>query len=279
MKSMHEEYLKGIFGGVENFLTIVPTAKEKETILLLNSSLHGKVISWDDNDSEKYYAAKYIRIIDKSKEKKDIPIALKFLENIRGIQIPDHLFVPYLNDYSNVKTNSLHVTTENKEIDISGKYVLENIETFIVSGNGSVIFNKNNFPNLRDVRIKLDSKGDIVNEIANYSKLKVLGVSPLSKNHNLFEKIKNLPIEFLHIPKGSINSLVGIQYLDFLTNLWIQELPKLLEIKELEQLPKLEEVTIGYCKNVKDFEILNSMKQLRKINIFGCGSNDRIVTR
>ncbi|EKN90296.1 hypothetical protein LEP1GSC034_2568 [Leptospira interrogans str. 2003000735] len=191
----------------------------------------------------------------------------------------------------------IHTFSNLIELEIPRKFIfkLENkslpssLKTLCITGSGQCIWPQNlnlpaidtlktggfvlrfthsNFNGLKNLILKLDKNATMLNVIQKY-RLNSLGLTNVNKNE-IFEKISLIGLNQLGIAIGRIESLSGITNLNTLKILNISNLPRLSNLSEIRFLPELEELSIQYCNQIKNPEIILELTSLRKLEIVGC---------
>lgn len=78
-------------------------------------------------------------------------------------------------------------------------------------------------------------------------------------------------IEYLQISGGKAPSISALDRLTSLTDLWLQQLTRLVTLDSLLQVPRLQELTIMDCKAITDVGVLGNLPHLRRLMVVGCG--------
>lgn len=129
-------------------------------------------------------------------------------------------------------------------------------------------FTHSNLNGLKNLVLKLDKNATMLNVIQKY-RLNSLGLTNVNKNE-IFEKISLIGLNQLGIAIGKIESLSGITNLNTLKILNITNLPRLSDLSEIQFLSKLEELSIQYCNQITNPEVILKLSSLRKLEIVGC---------
>ncbi len=101
----------------------------------------------------------------------------------------------------------------------------------------------------------------MLNVIQKY-RLNSLGLTNVNKNV-IFVKISLIGLNQLGIAIGRIESLFGITNLNTLKILNITNLPRLSDLSEIQFLSKLEELSIQYCNQITNPEVILKLSSLR----------------
>ncbi len=273
---LHEKYYIGLVGGAnKHFLLIVRTKKEKERVMSYMTPQ--TVVSWNEKvTTDTLDDIWYLHIDDYLWTKTSLPPniddVLKGMNRIEGISLPVPLVVPFARKYQHLAIHSLQIETfDEKDVNTIGKFTFDSVKALCISGGGAVLFNQDNFPNLSNVDLTIDRKGRMLDEVNMFAKLEALGLRPARKRYDLFSKLAGLPLKFLQIADGHLDSLEGLREIGALTNVWLHNLPKITSIHELIHLKNLEELTIFYCRKILDIKYLLDIQGLKKLKFFGCG--------
>jgi hypothetical protein len=271
---MHEEYLKDSFRDLSKVLFIVKNEEERDVYISCQVGRQNKapiVAHWNEIlPVEIIKNVRYLRIHDPLEKHKELPLITKLFTDLDGLEIPAHLISLIYKYPFCLVIEDISVTTE-KTARIPQDIIFESVRILSTIGGGPVIFDKGAFPNLRKAHIQIDRKGKILDVIMQIKGIEMLGLAPLRNDLDVFNKINKLPLKFLRLNNGRLDSLEGIQTLNNLKGLWLQNLTRIVSIRELKYLDNLEELTIGYCRHIKDIQILLELKSLNKVHIFGCG--------
>ncbi|EKO71932.1 hypothetical protein LEP1GSC075_3750 [Leptospira interrogans str. Kito] len=191
----------------------------------------------------------------------------------------------------------IHTFSNLIELEVPRKFILKlenkllpsSLKTLCITGNGQCTWHSNlNLPNidtlktegfvlrfihsnlngLKNLVLKLDKNATMLNVIQKY-RLNSLGLTNVNKNE-IFEKISLIGLNQLGIAIGRIESLSGITNLNTLKILNITNLPRLSDLSEIQFLSKLEELSIQYCNQITNPEVILKLSSLRKLEIVGC---------
>jgi hypothetical protein len=142
--------------------------------------------------------------------------------------------------------------------------------TFLLSNTGTLKFVQHNFPSLDRLSLGLDRPQKMLDVVAGYPGLRALHLSSIHAA-DLFERIGGLPLEYLGLVGGKLESLNGIGSLTALGSLQLKSLPKLGSLSGIETLAKLEELSIGYCASLDGVSQIAELPRLRRLMLFGLG--------
>ncbi|MEZ5327248.1 MAG: hypothetical protein R3F19_19530 [Verrucomicrobiales bacterium] len=134
---------------------------------------------------------------------------------------------------------------------------------------GKLRIDTRDFPNLRHVDVDLDAK--LLDNLGGMrDPLITVNVQNLRKDNLIHDALTQdafRQIEFLGLRGGEISNAIG--NLPNLRSLWIQSLRDF-DMKYIEELP-VEELTIGYMKEIRSLERVCAFPHLRHLRLFGCG--------
>lgn len=73
--------------------------------------------------------------------------------------------------------------------------------------------------------------------------------------------------------RGGTSSVIGALSRSHpgLQQLWLQDLKGTIDFGDLEGLSALQELTVGYCRDVTGLDVLSRLRRLNAIHFFGCG--------
>ncbi len=168
---------------------------------------------------------------------------IKQATDIKYIQINDYSWdfdYSAINDLSKLEHLSIY-TTDKKEVNFSNWLLLKSVVLF------------------------WRPKANSLFESVNLEKLFLGKYSDpdLSK----FEHLRNL--KYLRINTGSVKTLKGIDKLQNLETLFLIQTSKLEELDGIEKLPKLKHLRFDNCRNVKNIEIVATMKNITTLDVLG----------
>ncbi|QCO35198.1 hypothetical protein [Leptospira interrogans] len=225
------------------------------------------VISWNQI-SEKINKKQItlLRILSLDDTILEIPEYIHTFSNLIELEVPRKFILKLENKLlpSSLKTLSI---TGNGQCTWHSNLNLPNIDT--LKTEGFVLrFIHSNLNGLKNLVLKLDKNATMLNVIQKY-RLNSLGLTNVNKNE-IFEKISLIDLNQLGIAIGRIESLSGITNLNTLKILNITNLPRLSDLSEIQFLSKLEELSIQYCNQIINPEVILKLSSLRKLEIVGC---------
>lgn len=225
------------------------------------------VISWNQI-SEKINKKQItlLRILSLDDTILEIPEYIHTFSNLIELEVPRKFILKLENKLlpSSLKTLCI---TGNGQCTWPSNLNLPNIDT--LKTEGFVLrFTHSNLNGLKNLILKLDKNATMLNVIQKY-RLNSLGLTNVNKNE-IFEKISLIGLNQLGIAIGRIESLSGITNLNTLKILNITNLPRLSDLSEIQFLSKLEELSIQYCNQITNPEVILKLSSLRKLEIVGC---------
>ncbi|EJP14502.1 hypothetical protein LEP1GSC080_2195 [Leptospira interrogans str. FPW2026] len=225
------------------------------------------VISWNQI-SEKINKKQItlLRILSLDDTILEIPEYIHTFSNLIELEVPRKFILKLENKLlpSSLKTLCI---TGNGQCTWPSNLNLPNIDT-LKTGGFVLRFIHSNLNGLKNLVLKLDKNATMLNVIQKY-RLNSLGLTNVNKNE-IFEKISLIDLNQLGIAIGRIESLSGITNLNTLKILNITNLPRLSDLSEIQFLSKLEELSIQYCNQITNPEVILKLSSLRKLEIVGC---------
>ncbi|AKH77714.1 hypothetical protein BRAT_12075 [Leptospira interrogans serovar Bratislava] len=225
------------------------------------------VISWNQI-SEKINKKQItlLRILSLDDTILEIPEYIHTFPNLIELEVPRKFILKLENKLlpSSLKTLCI---TGNGQCTWPSNLNLPNIDT-LKTGGFVLRFTHSNLNGLKNLVLKLDKNATMLNVIQKY-RLNSLGLTNVNKNE-IFEKISLIGLNQLGIAIGRIESLSGITNLNTLKILNITNLPRLSDLSEIQFLSKLEELSIQYCNQITNPEVILKLSSLRKLEIVGC---------
>ncbi|EKO27386.1 hypothetical protein LEP1GSC104_1849 [Leptospira interrogans str. UI 12621] len=225
------------------------------------------VISWNQI-SEKINKKQItlLRILSLDDTILEIPEYIHTFSNLIELEVPRKFILKLENKLlpSSLKTLCI---TGNGQCTWPSNLNLPNIDT-LKTGGFVLRFIHSNLNGLKNLVLKLDKNATMLNVIQKY-RLNSLGLTNVNKNE-IFEKISLIGLNQLGIAIGRIKSLSGITNLNTLKILNITNLPRLSDLSEIQFLSKLEELSIQYCNQITNPEVILKLSSLRKLEIVGC---------
>lgn len=227
-----------------------------------------KVFMWNTNfNNSQLLEMQVLRLEVSSNNTKELPIFVKYCNNLECLSIPFKFLKSLCNENLPSSLKILHLCGKGS-IALSNHLHLPQIESLTVSGTLKF---QDNFPNLRNLEVRLDPQGIILERISVCKNLVALNVWPCN-NKNVLSKLGNLPLEDLRLNNGNLSSLTGIEQLTSLKRVWIQNLPNLVDLSPLKRIKNLEVLTIAYCKHLQNIQPLIEIPTLANLTIFACGN-------
>jgi hypothetical protein len=202
----------------------------------------------------------------------EVPTWLHSCANLRYLAIPKVLASCLSPDVLPDGLTTLELTGEGKA-RIDG-FVHEAIQR-VVAPNIEVRFLPSAFPGLKHFHAKSDRKRSVLRELQSSGvELISATVSPFSSSADL-RLLIGTRLAYLRLVGGNGTSLEGISRFSSLTDLHLHNLPRLESIEELTRLPLLSDISVGYCKRIRDVATMADMKSLRRLFFYGC---DELLT-
>lgn len=224
-----------------------------DLILARKDELDNKIILWNCNLDLMIHSANLL-----GSDSKDFPPLLEKQKELYFLAIPSQLA-------KKINTATFLRDLRGLIIDGGKLKLKENVvlnELLYLGIDGSIFFKKENLPNLRTLSCKYDA--GIVEELSKYELFDKLTLK--SVNDNIFKSISNIRNLFgLQINKGRLNNIDNIVSIKSLQWLSLNNLPELSDLGELVNIDNLEHLQIGYCKNVKKWDFLLDLKNLKTL--------------
>jgi hypothetical protein len=145
-------------------------------------------------------------------------------------------------------------------------YGLKNLKNLIVYNSNNWTFDLNHFPQLIDLRIEWNKNIINLDKCDKLVFLSLTNYNPKYQNLKELSMLKNL--EALKISRSRLQSLDGIQNLQNLKSLNLYKLRTLKSIDELLSVKNnLHSLSLDFCPNINDYNILESLTNLENLNI------------
>ncbi|EMN26071.1 hypothetical protein LEP1GSC065_1388 [Leptospira kirschneri serovar Sokoine str. RM1] len=225
------------------------------------------VISWNQI-SEKINKKQItlLRIFSLDDTIVEIPECIHTFSNLIELEVP-RKFILKLESKSLPSSLKTLCITGNGQCTWPSNLNLPTIDS-LKTGGFVLRFTHSNLNGLKNLVLKLDKNATMLNVIQKY-RLNSLGLTNVNKNE-IFEKISLIGLNQLGIAIGRIESLSGITNLNTLKILNLTNLPRLSDLSEIQFLSKLEELSIQYCNQIINPEVILKLSSLRKLEIVGC---------
>jgi len=145
------------------------------------------------------------------------------------------------------------------------QFIHENIAR-VISVDSVLFFTKKSLPNIKYFHVKFDRRGGIRKLLDSYTGLVSATLLPTKSK----EDFKSLPASlcYLRLINGQLSGLSNISVLENLTDLHMQNLPKLQDIEGLVSCNNLRDISIGYCNAIKNLERIAELHSLEKFDIY-----------
>lgn len=212
-----------------------------------------KVLQWNCNLPLIIHSANLL-----GSEESDFPPILKSQKEVYFLSMPSQLLK---------KINSASFLNELRGLMIDGGNLRLNENTtfnelLFLSIDGHVSFIKANMPKLRSLSCKY--KIEVIEELKKYDIFDKLTLKTV--NENIFEKISYIKNLYgLQINRGKLDNINGISSVKSLHWLSLDNLSGLTDLDEIIQLPELEYLQVGYCKNIKNWDFLLELDNLKRL--------------
>lgn len=197
-----------------------------------------------------------------------LPEVVRELPNLRWLDLPRR-FVATL------EADAIPPTVRTLRISYGGtatlpkRLVLPGLERLLSDRDGMLKFKSEQIPNVVELTLKLDPGGSLLREVVGMSRLRALVVSPVS-NRSVLEAVVKLPLRYLKLNRGHLDTIEPIRDCPTLTNIWLEDLMKLTSIAPLTELPNLRELMVTYCSRLQLGRTLLELPALRKLYLFAC---------
>lgn len=226
---------------------------DSDIMLARNAGRENKILQWDCNIPLVIHSANLL-----SYTEIDFPNILKLQKELYFLIVPPQL---------TKKINSSDFLKQLRGVIINGgslklkeSVCFEHLLSLNIDGD--ISFTKENLPNLKSLYCRYDS--NTIRELHKYDIFDMLSLS--SMNDNIFDEIGKIKDIFgIQINRGKIDSIKGISLITSLHSVSLDNLPKLTDLTELTQMPNLEHLQIGYCKNIRDWDFLLELKNLKRL--------------
>ena len=207
-----------------------------------------------------------VHVISEDPAKNRLPPFVRESAGIVYLHMPLR-FIPYLRPGDIPPSVRTLVLVGEGHCEISPEIDLHHVERLHI-GRGEFIFERRNFPDLRDLPLQFDRKRTMLNRIATFENLAVLGIQPCSAS--MFSVLARLHLSFVRLNNSRSETLEGIESLEHLTDLWLHSWTNLTDLSPLAQLPSLEDLTLTYCKRITNAVPLAAIPRLRRLFAWQC---------
>lgn len=201
----------------------------------------------------------------------DIPESLHLFSNLEYLRLPKK-YIPQLRQGDIPDSVRVLEIIGEGTVTFPGKLAFPQVER--LAGIPTALkFTRYNFPHLRHLTLRLDSRRTMLPVLAQLDRLETLGISP---NHDgaVFEALAGTHLTVLALGSGQIRTLDGLERLQSLVAVRVTNMDKLENIESLVKLPGLAEVEISWCANLSNYEALLALPALEHLSIFGCKKFD-----
>ena len=199
----------------------------------------------------------------------DLPEAIRRLPNLLWLNIPRR-FVAKLAEASIPPTVHTLGLTGGGKATLPKSLVLPDLRRLMAGRDETVKFSLLQLPNVEELSLKLDPGGSLLREVVGMEKLVALAALPFS-NGGILEAVAGLPLRYLKAKSGeSRHGRALALACGSLTDLWLEDLNKLTSIASLAELPRLRELSVTYCGNLRLDRSLLRFPALRRLFFFAC---------
>lgn len=244
-----EKYIKDKYD--VNSYRIKSEISKGELAFAIHEGNSDRLILWNDNSPLTIHSANLL-----GNDEKEFPPILSKQKELYYLAIPSQL-AKRIND-SEFVSNLRGLRIDGGKFNV--RKVLQ--ELSYLSIDGYISFEKHNLPNLRCLSCKYDDK--VLNELCKYDEFDKLYLCAV--HENILGVVSNIKkLWGLGIHRGKTTDISGISSIQSLHWLSLNSLPNLTDLSELAQLPNLEYLQIGYCKNIKSWDFLLELKELKML--------------
>jgi hypothetical protein len=134
---------------------------------------------------------------------------------------------------------------------------------------GQLRFSHDNFPNLRSVTIRFDSKNAMLQELLRYEELEELSVGPFNSPDALSEIARLYPRR-LGITGGELETLAPLQQFSGLQHLNVSKFNKLTSLSSIGSMRGLISLFLGSCTKLEDISAISSMPDMICLEMWSC---------
>ncbi|QKH34526.1 leucine-rich repeat domain-containing protein [Achromobacter pestifer] len=132
-------------------------------------------------------------------------------------------------------------------------------------------FDPEDFPALISLSMVPDRRGTLLDRALSLP-LKELNLWNVPFDSSIFDRIAGLPLLSLGLLAGrGLKTLSGIEQLAGLRSLRLKNQTALEAIGPVATLEGLERLDIQYCKRIADIGVLNQLPRLQELTLVGCG--------
>lgn len=223
---------------------------------------HKHVFYWNDINLKKRNVISLV-VFDKLKIERIFPSIVYELKGLEYLQLPPHL----VRQFDWTRLNHLEVfETDNANLKIKENVYLPNL-LHLCNYKGTIEFTNKNLPCLKSIICKYTDS--VMCSLLSYQEMD--NIMFCNVNENICGQLSLMKsIRKLDILSGKTESINGISQINGIENLHLNSLPYLSNVDELTDLPKLEELWINICKNIRSWNFLLRLKSLKRLTIFNC---------
>ncbi len=218
-----------------------------------------------------------LRLFDLDELHRTIPPIVYELSNLAFLGVPSHLLAQLDAGALPASVRTLWMETEGVA-SVPPQSVFTRVER-IASATfrmATLSLAAPSFPELRHLHVKLDRKASMLDAIPGMRRLVELSIGPCA-DPRIFEALRGLDLEFLILSRGTLPSLSGIEGLRSLTDARVVRLTKLGDIRALQKLPQLREVSMLDCPHLKTVGALLKIPKLEALTLWGCRDTDGAI--
>lgn len=149
--------------------------------------------------------------------------------------------------------------------DISPIYYLSDLETISLETDESAAIHFDRFPKLKDLAFEWRPKCDSLFGCTQLESLNIHGYKAKTNDLLHFSNLTNL--KWLGLVTSPIQSLAGIENLQKLEVLSLNYMSKLTDIEHLKYLKNLVNLEFESCKSIASYEPISKLKQLKRLSL------------
>jgi hypothetical protein len=206
-----------------------------------------------------------LRLSDDKGHRTTLPDNITELQFLQYLSVPRHLAKNIATEAIPRSVATLAIETPGA-VEIPEGRVLDHIVRLLAKG--PIVFSPHTFPSLQALTTELDRAHRELKVLLSLQHLRALSIGPISTTSVL----QALPghLQVLHLSRGHLSTLSGIDRFVDLTVLTLHSLPKLSDISAIATLKHIEEISILHCPALNEIDELLRVPSLRRALFFRC---------
>jgi hypothetical protein len=152
------------------------------------------------------------------------------------------------------------------------EYEMPHLQWLRPNPNSEIAFTPSQLPALRNIRIRVDSKGRNLRTLPQHPHLEFVELKLVRTRDPVFDTLAELPqLRFVSLQQGDRTSLAGIAQLSALTDLYVYWMNQLSDVRDAKTLERLERLTFTHTPKLDLAPVVSWLTRLAGLEVTATG--------